>query len=184
MQRTNIQINSSDWARVKTEAGQDAPIAWDEASEPYNPNDAESVTAYWQQSTIRPSVGNTDLKDTLHQPTTRHVSARGLSRNHDHDMSMYSPAHPGEVLAGWLHDLHMDVATFARQHGLSPQCLSRLTRCKTDITIDLDRCLAMALGTTVGFWLSLQIQWDVWTAQMRAKENALKPTVVSSGDMA
>jgi len=58
MHRTDIQINATDWARVKAEAGQDAPIPWDEPSEPYNPDDASSVTDYWQQSTIRHGVGN------------------------------------------------------------------------------------------------------------------------------
>ena len=47
----------TDWARVKCEAAADAPIHFDAAVEPYNPNDAAAVAAYWQSATIKRGRG-------------------------------------------------------------------------------------------------------------------------------
>ena len=47
----------TDWARVKREAAADAPIHFDAAVEPYNPNDAAAVAAYWQSATLKRGRG-------------------------------------------------------------------------------------------------------------------------------
>ena len=47
----------SDWTRVKREAMQDAPIPSTPGSEPYDPNDAAAVAAYWTGATIKRSRG-------------------------------------------------------------------------------------------------------------------------------
>ena len=47
----------TDWKRVQREAAQDAPIAFDAQTEPYDPNDAEAVTAFWNAATIRRGRG-------------------------------------------------------------------------------------------------------------------------------
>lgn len=48
---------ASDWERVKRESGADAPVAYDPASDPYDPNDAQAVEAYWNAATIRRGRG-------------------------------------------------------------------------------------------------------------------------------
>jgi hypothetical protein len=45
--------SETDWARVKQEAGADATISVDMASEPYDPNDEGAVFAYWEGATVR-----------------------------------------------------------------------------------------------------------------------------------
>lgn len=45
--------SKTDWARVKREAAQDAPIAFDAKTDTYNPNDAEAVAAHWEGATIK-----------------------------------------------------------------------------------------------------------------------------------
>ena len=52
MPKTITKPCGTDWARVKREAVQDAPIPHAAADGPYNPNDAAAVSAYWQQATI------------------------------------------------------------------------------------------------------------------------------------
>lgn len=51
----------TDWARVKREAAADAPVAYDASvdarSEPYDPNDAAAVAAYWADANIKRSRG-------------------------------------------------------------------------------------------------------------------------------
>ena len=55
--------SATDWERVKREAAQETPVPFDPVadagSEPYNPNDASAVTAYWSAATVkrgRPAV--------------------------------------------------------------------------------------------------------------------------------
>ncbi len=47
----------TDWERVKREADQDAPIAFVQGIEPYNPNDAAAVAAYWAGASIKRGRG-------------------------------------------------------------------------------------------------------------------------------
>jgi addiction module HigA family antidote len=95
---------------------------------------------------------------------------------------MHDPAHPGDLLAGWLNDLHIDLATFAAKHGISATFLSRVAQSTEGITVDLDRHLTTALGTTPGYWMSLQNQRDVWIALMVTKANAIRRISESDGE--
>lgn len=54
---TNGKSAATDWARVKHEAAQDAPVPFDPSSEPYNPNDSSTVAAYWSKASIRRGRG-------------------------------------------------------------------------------------------------------------------------------
>lgn len=47
----------TDWARVKREAAQDAPVPFDATTEPYDPNDEGTVAAYWAQATVKRGRG-------------------------------------------------------------------------------------------------------------------------------
>ncbi len=51
------QATATDWERVKREAAQDAPIPFDPAGEPYDPNDAKAVAAFWDAATIKRGRG-------------------------------------------------------------------------------------------------------------------------------
>jgi len=57
MPKTTHKPTGTDWARVKREAAADAPIQFDAAVEPYNPNDAAAVADYWQGATIKRGRG-------------------------------------------------------------------------------------------------------------------------------
>lgn len=83
-------------------------------------------------------------------------------------MDMHDPAHPGELLAGWLSDLGVTVSQFARHIGVSRVMLSRIVNGHAAVSADMDLRLAEALGTTPGYWLALQAQRDLWDARQRA----------------
>ena len=85
-------------------------------------------------------------------------------------MNMHNPAHPGELLTGWLDDLGVSVAAFAAHVGISRVMLSRLLHGHAAVSADMDLRLSEALGTTPGHWLALQSQRDLWTARQTAKE--------------
>ena len=85
-------------------------------------------------------------------------------------MKMHNPAHPGELLLGWLEDLNVSVTAFASHIGISRVMLSRVLHGHAAVSADMDLRLAEALGTTPGYWLALQAQRDLWTAGETAKE--------------
>lgn len=83
---------------------------------------------------------------------------------------MHNPAHPGELLSGWLDDLGVSVTAFAGHIGISRVMLSRVLHGHAAVSADMDLRLSEALGTTPGYWLALQTQRDLWTARQTAKE--------------
>jgi len=84
-------------------------------------------------------------------------------------MDMHDPAPPGELLTGWLEDLDVTVTAFAAHIGISRVMLSRVLHGHAALSADMDIRLSEALGTTPGYWLSLQTQRDLWIARERAK---------------
>jgi addiction module HigA family antidote len=85
-------------------------------------------------------------------------------------MKMHNPAHPGELLSGWLDDLDVSVSAFAAHIGISRVMLSRVLHCHAAVSADMNLRLSEALGTTPGYWLALQNQRDLWTANQTAKD--------------
>jgi len=85
-------------------------------------------------------------------------------------MNMHNPAHPGELLTGWLEDLGASVTAFAAHIGISRVMLSRVLHGHAALSADLDLRLSEALGTSPGHWLALQTQRDLWTARQTAKD--------------
>lgn len=85
-------------------------------------------------------------------------------------MNMHNPAHPGEILSGWLEELGVSVTGFADHIGISRVMLSRVLNSRSAVSADMDLRLAEALGTSPGYWLALQAQRDLWTASQTAKE--------------
>ncbi len=58
---TERKPTGTDWERVKREAAQNAPVPFDpvadKENEPYDPNAAAAVAAYWKGATIRRGRG-------------------------------------------------------------------------------------------------------------------------------
>ena len=87
-------------------------------------------------------------------------------------MIMHNPAHPGELLSGWLADLNTSVTAFAAHIGISRVMLSRVLHGHAGVTADMDLRLSEALGTSPGYWLALQAQRDLWTARENAQHRS------------
>jgi uncharacterized protein (DUF4415 family) len=54
---TESKPTGTDWERVRREAATDAPVPHDPESDPYDPNDATAVSAFWSQATLRRGPG-------------------------------------------------------------------------------------------------------------------------------
>lgn len=92
----------------------------------------------------------------------------GYEKGNITNLPMHNPAHPGEVLREYL-PKNMSVKEAAGRLGVSRQTLSAILNAHTGISTEMELRLSQALGTTHGFWLRMQIQWDLW----KAKENGI-----------
>ncbi|ADH86866.1 HigA family addiction module antitoxin [Desulfurivibrio alkaliphilus] len=69
--------------------------------------------------------------------------------------------HPGEVLREeFLKPLGISQYRLAKAIGVSPMRISEICAGKRSVTADSAIRLARALGTTPGFWLGLQADYD------------------------
>lgn len=70
--------------------------------------------------------------------------------------------HPGEILLEeFLEPLKISQNSLARDIGVSPRRINEIIQGKRAITADTDLRLARALGTSEGFWLGLQMDYDL-----------------------
>jgi addiction module HigA family antidote len=76
-----------------------------------------------------------------------------------------APVHPGEMLLEeFLKPLGLSQNEFARRLGISFPRLNEIIREKRGVTVDTALRLARVLGTSEGFWLNMQQDWDLWHA--------------------
>jgi antitoxin HigA-1 len=92
---------------------------------------------------------------------------------------MHNPAHPGELLQGWLADLNLSITNAAEHLGVGRVTLSRVLNCHAAVSADMDLRLSQALGTSQGYWLRLQTNRDAWLASQLAAKR--KPIARFSG---
>ena len=70
--------------------------------------------------------------------------------------------HPGEILLEeFLHPMEISQNSLARDMDVPPRRINEIIHAKRGITADTDLRLSRALGTTEGFWLGLQADYDL-----------------------
>ena len=79
---------------------------------------------------------------------------------------MHNPAHPGDVLRGWIPD-DMTVTAAAKELQVSRVTLSKVLNGKGGVTAGMALRLSVWLGTTPDVWLGMQTQWDLWQAEQQ-----------------
>lgn len=76
------------------------------------------------------------------------------------------PVHPGEILRHeFLDEMGISAGKLAKHIHVPRTRIERLCAEETSVTIDTAMRLARALGTTPEFWLNLQSQHDLLTAE-------------------
>ncbi|MCY4616654.1 MAG: HigA family addiction module antitoxin [Chloroflexi bacterium] len=73
--------------------------------------------------------------------------------------------HPGEVLKGELAAFDVTPTEFARQIDVPPNRISQLIAGKRNVTSDTALRLGHWFGVDPQFWLNLQTQFDLATAE-------------------
>ena len=72
------------------------------------------------------------------------------------------PVHPGEILKHeFLEPLGISAGKLARHIHVPRTRIERLVNEETSMTIDTAKRLSKALGTSVEFWMSLQLHHDL-----------------------
>jgi antitoxin HigA-1 len=93
------------------------------------------------------------------------------------------PIHPGEILREeFLEPLGMSAYALATHLRVPRTRIERLMREETPITPDTALRLARYFGTTPDFWLGIQAQFDIETAQEAMSEEiaAIRPRPVAA----
>lgn len=81
-------------------------------------------------------------------------------------MAKLKNVHPGEVvLQEFLVPMELSQNALARAIGVPPRRVNEIVLGKRSITADTALRLAKALGTTEGFWLGLQADYDIEEAR-------------------
>jgi addiction module HigA family antidote len=73
--------------------------------------------------------------------------------------------HPGEFLAEILEGLGMSQAAFSRAIGVSPMRVSHVIKGSRPVTAELALLFGRAFDQTPQYWLNLQADYDLKTAE-------------------
>ena len=77
--------------------------------------------------------------------------------------------HPGEFLAETLEELGYSQAAFARAIGVSPMRISHVINGTRPVTAELALLFGRALDQSPHYWLNLQDDYDLKTAEARMR---------------
>lgn len=90
-------------------------------------------------------------------------------------MAMKNPVHPGRIIKGSIDDLALTVTGAAKMLNVSRPTLSSLINGKAGISPEMAVRLSKAIGSTPGFWLRLQMNYDLAQVERRADKIIVNP---------
>ncbi|RMD60290.1 addiction module antidote protein, HigA family [Candidatus Parcubacteria bacterium] len=96
--------------------------------------------------------------------------------------SSREPTHPGEVLREeFLKPLGISQKELAESIHVPYQRINELINRKRGVTPSTALRLARYFGTTAGFWMNLQLRWELYRAQQREAQQLemIAPRMVS-----
>lgn len=96
------------------------------------------------------------------------------------------PTHPGEMLKEeFLIPMGMTQRELANGINVPYQRINELINCKRGVTPSTALRLAKYFGTTPGFWMNLQLRWDLFRAQrIEARQlEKIEPYSISASSM-
>jgi addiction module HigA family antidote len=87
---------------------------------------------------------------------------------------MKNPSHPGELVRDICgkDGLNVTITQAAEALGVNRTTLSRLINGKANVSAEMAMRLSKAFGSTTGFWLRLQLNYDI--AQIEKRSSSIK----------
>lgn len=83
-------------------------------------------------------------------------------------MKKIKPVHPGEVLfEEFLKPMNISQNKLGHDMGVSPRRINEIVHGKRSITADTALRLSVCFGNSASFWLGLQMDYDLETAEDR-----------------
>ena len=89
-------------------------------------------------------------------------------------MPMKDPCHPGEIVRECLDGLKLNVTDGAAALGVTRTTLSRVLNGKACVSPEMAVRLSKAFGSTAGFWLRLQLNYDLAQVEKNAAQINVK----------
>jgi len=83
-------------------------------------------------------------------------------------MAMKNPNHPGDLIRDCLDELGVNVTEGAKALGVTRATLSRVLNRRAAVSAEMAVRLEKAIGSTAGFWLRLQLNYDLAQVQARS----------------
>lgn len=83
-------------------------------------------------------------------------------------MTMKDPVHPGRIVRGAIEDLDVSITAAAKALHVSRPALSNLINGNAGISPEMAVRLAKTVGSTPGFWMRLQMNYDLAQVERRA----------------
>ena len=83
-------------------------------------------------------------------------------------MPMKNPSHPGDIIRDCLDELGVNVTDGAKALGVTRATLSRVLNRKAAVSAEMAVRLEKAIGSSAGFWLRLQLNYDLAQVQARS----------------
>jgi addiction module HigA family antidote len=83
-------------------------------------------------------------------------------------MPMKKPNHQGDLIRDCLDELRVSVTEPAQALGVTRATLSRILNCKSNVSPEMAVRLEKTFGSTAGFWLRLQLNYDLAQIQEKA----------------
>jgi len=83
-------------------------------------------------------------------------------------MRMKKPNHPGDIIRDCLDELGVNVTGAAKALGVTRAALSRVLNRKAAVSAEMAVRLEKAIGSSAGFWLRLQLNYDLAQVQARS----------------
>ena len=90
-------------------------------------------------------------------------------------MAMKNPVHPGRIVRGAIADLEVSVTGAAAALNVFRPALSKLLNAKAGLSLEMAVRLSRMIGSTPGFWMRLQMQYDLALIEQRADAIVVKP---------
>ena len=81
-----------------------------------------------------------------------------------------NPSHPGEIVRECIEGLELNVTEGAKALGVTRAALSRVLNARASVSPEMAVRLSKAFGSTVGFWLRLQLNFDLAQVEKRASK--------------
>lgn len=86
--------------------------------------------------------------------------------------------HPGEILLEeFIRPLGLNLAAVSRASGIPASRLTEITKCRRGVTAETALRLAGFFGTSPGFWVGLQADYDLELAERTVGEQIAREVV-------